>query len=181
MRGLWPRGCSGCARGDGPGHEEVHCAQVLLGVPAQEVALQELQPESPRGGCLGAGPRAPPRPGRCRGFGAGPAFSCMRGAHRRSGVPEIGRCCWAAMTGPGCPQDVSGARPLCALRLSGSAVRGVGVVARPARACSEGVGPSGRAAQGQRAGPECGAAWPWARSQPPEPLKCCHSAYQSCV
>lgn len=49
------------------------------------------------------------------------AFSCMLGACRWSGVPEIRRCCWAAMTGPGGPQDLSGARPLCALRLLGSA------------------------------------------------------------
>lgn len=57
--------CRGCApagpaapgswaRGDGAEHEEVHGAQVLLSVPAQEVALQELQSESPRG-------KGPPR------------------------------------------------------------------------------------------------------------------------
>lgn len=59
-RAAQPGMCRGCtpagpaapgswARGNGAEHEEVHGAQVLLRVPAQEVALQELQSESPRG------------------------------------------------------------------------------------------------------------------------------------
>lgn len=61
-----PAAPPGRARGDGAEHEEVHGAQVLLRVPAQEVALQELQPQPTRGKCRrlraqDPGPRRAPK------------------------------------------------------------------------------------------------------------------------
>lgn len=110
------RGCAssrpaappGWARGHGAEHEEVHGAQVLLRVPAQEVALQELQSKSARGKrrhLQRAGSRVPAAPWRTpRGSGPPRAHCHMRCTRRGvrelklseswSGFPKIERYYW---------------------------------------------------------------------------------------
>lgn len=66
-----PAAAPGWARGDGAEHEEVHRAQVFLGVPAQEIALQELQPQSARGKRSRLRARGFPGPGRALEAAAG--------------------------------------------------------------------------------------------------------------
>lgn len=106
-----PAAAAGWARGDGAEHEEVHRAQVFLGVPAQEVALQELQPQSARGKRVRLGARRLPGPcraprrllrvwGRPEPFPLSHArFPQARVRERKlseswSGFPKIERYCW---------------------------------------------------------------------------------------